>query len=812
MPFVRLVRDGFTTTQVCMIRNNLVLALRNLWKNKVTTIINMAGLTIGLASCMLIVLFIQHEASFDTFQRNGDRIARVIMGYQFDGGTESMRGNFTSAYVAPRLSSTFPEVEKAMRLSGADMIVKKDDTPVTEGNFVFVDSTFFDMFNYELVQGDAKHALDGPRKLVLTESAARRYFNGEAPIGKTLLMGSEAEPYEVTAIIKDYPRNSQIYFDMLGSFSSLGQNQHNDYWNANYTTYLLLRDANSFNPLQAKLDPFIKKEMEGSGAKIELFLEPFNWVHLHSPYAGEVPNTSITYLIVLGAVAILILMIVCFTYVNLSTARSIERAKEVGVRKVSGAARSQLFWQFIGESFLMVTASVLVSLILTAILLPYFNTLVEKPLELGGLTMPAFIATMLMGVIVISLVAGGYPALVLSGMQPSRILKGVFKNSPRAKWIQQALVVFQFTITMILIVSTVIIQRQLHYLQHQNVGYDRDQVIQLRVNWDMTYEKANVIKAQLMEHQNVLSVSRTGNSPVKIMSGYTMKSLSNPGDQAISVNANPIDEDYLRVCGLQLIAGENLTSQDMLSASRGEWDDWEYHFILNESAAKRLGWTPEQAIGQKMETQRPGIVRGVVKDFNFQSMHETIKPLVLFTSGHGSRLLVKLGNQDKTETLEFMAKKWKELLPGQPFEYHFIDDDYNRMYHAEAQLGKAMNIFASIAIALATLGLFGLSSFIVQQRTKEIGIRKVMGASLFHLLTTVSRQFIYLVMSSVLIATPIAYLVMREWLTGFSYRVGMSWWIFAGSGILTLVVAIGTVGIHGWKAAGANPVKSLRSE
>lgn len=795
-----------------MFRNNLVLALRNLWKNKVTTIINLAGLTIGLASCMLIVLFIQHEASFDTFQRNGDRIARVIMGYRFDGGTESMRGNFTSAYVAPRLSATFPEIEKAMRLSGADMIVKKEDTPVTEGNFVFADSTFFDMFNYELVQGDAKHALDGPRKLVLTESSARRYFNGEPPIGKTLLLGSEAEPYEVTAVIKDYPRNSQIYFDMLGSFSSLGQNQHNDYWNANYTTYLMLKDANSLESLQTKLDPFIKKEMEGSGASLEFFLEPFKWIHLHSPYGGEVPNTSITYLIILGAVATMILMIVCFTYINLSTARSIERAKEVGVRKVSGAGRSQLFWQFIGESFVMVTASVMVSVLVTALLLPYFNTLVEKPLELTGLTRPSFIATVVIGALAISLVAGSYPALVLSGMQPARVLKGVFKNTPRAKWIQQGLVVFQFSITMVLIVSTVIIQRQLHYLQNRNLGYDRDQVIQLRVDWDMTYERVNLIKAQLMEHQNVLSVSRTGNSPVKIMSGYTMKSLSNPGDPAISVNANPVDEDYVRVCGLQLIAGENLNAQDMLSASRGEWDDWEYHFILNESAAKRLGWTPEEAIGQKMETQRPGIVRGVVKDFNFQSMHEGIKPLVLFTSSRGSNLLVKLGNQDKTETLEFLAKKWKELIPGRPFEYHFLDDDFNRMYHAEAQLGKAMNIFASIAIALATLGLFGLSSFIVQQRTKEIGIRKVMGASLFHLLTTVSRQFVLLVVLSVVIATPIAYWVMREWLTSFSYRVGISWWIFAGAGLATLVVAIGTVGIHGWKAAVVNPVRSLRSE
>lgn len=795
-----------------MLRNNLRLAFRNLWKHKVSTVINVVGLTSGLASCMLIVLFIQHEMSFDTFQRNGDRIARVIMQYRFDGGAESFTGNFTSAKVAPTLSSTFPEVEKAMRVSAADVIVKKDDMPVTETNFLFVDSTFFDLFNYELVQGDARHALDGPRKLVLTESAAYRYFGDDAPIGKTLLLGADAQPYEVTAVIRDYPNNSQLYFDMLGSFSTLGQNQHNDYWNANYTTYLLLQEPGSLATLQEKVRPFMEKEMQGSGASIQLFLEPFKWIHLHSPYSGEVPNTSITYLVILGGVAALILLIVCFTYVNLSTARSIERAKEVGVRKVSGAARAQLFWQFIGESLVLVTVSVLVSAVAAALLLPYFNTLIEKPLQVSDLLRPSFIGYMVTGAIVISLIAGSYPAIILSGMHPARVLKGVFKNTPSARWIQQSLVVFQFTITVVLIVSTVIIQRQLHYLQNRNTGYDREQILQLRVGWDLPRDKDVVLKQQLESIPGVAAVSRTGNSPVHIMSGYTMRSLSAPEDQAITVNANPVDENYLKVCGLQLVAGENLTEQDMRDASTGEWDDWQYHFILNESAAKRLGWTPEEAIGQKMETQRPGIVRGVVKDFNFQSMHEGIKPLVLFSSPYGGRLLVKLSTSNTPETIEAIGRKWKELEPNRPFEYTFLDDAFNNLYHAEAQLGKAMNIFATIAIALATLGLFGLSSFIVQQRTKEIGIRKVMGASLFSLLTTVSRKFVVLVVASVAVASPIAYLVMREWLMGFSYRIGLSWWIFVAAGVLTLVVAVLTVTIHGWRVAVGNPVRSLRAE
>lgn len=795
-----------------MFINNFRLALRSLWKNKVTTVINITGLTAGLASCMLIVLFIRHELSFDSFQRHGDRIARVIMEYSFDGGTESTTGNFTSAKVAPTLSRTFPEVERAMRLSGADMIVRKEDLPVTETNFLFVDSTFFEMFNHELVQGDTRHGLDGPRKLVLTESSARRYFGSQSPVGQTLLLGSDAVPYEVTAVIRDYPENSQIQFDMLASFSTLGQNQHNDYWNANYTTYLLLKDAAALNTLQSKVGPFMEKEMKGSGAKINLYLEPFNWIHLHSPYSGEVPNTSITYLAILGAVALLILLIVCFTYVNLSTARSIERAKEVGVRKVSGAARAQLFWQFIGESLLLVTVSVLVSTIATALLLPSFNQLIEKQLQLSSLFQPSFIADVAIGALAISLIAGSYPALILSGMQPAHVLKGVFKNSSGARWIQHGLVVFQFTITVVLIVSTVIIQRQLHFLQNKNLGYNRDQIIQLRIDWEMPYDKATVLKRELRSTPGVSLVSRTANGPVKIMSGFTMRTLSTPQDQSISVNANPIDEDFLDVCGLQLVAGTNIIEQDMLDASNGEWDDWQYHFILNESAAKRLGWTPEEAIGQKMETQRPGIVRGVVKDFNFQSMHDGIKPLVLFTSAYGGRLLIKLSGDNKANTIDAIGKKWKELLPNRPFEYEFLDDAFNKLYQSESQLGKAMNVFASIAIALATLGLFGLSSFVVQQRTKEIGIRKVMGASIIQLLGTVSRQFIFLVSASVVIAAPIAYALMGEWLSGFTYRTTLSWWVFGAAGLLTLIVALMTVSIHGWKAAAVNPVKSLRSE
>ena len=795
-----------------MFRNNFRIALRSLWKNKVSTLINIVGLTTGLASCLLIVLFIQHELSFDAFQPNGDRIARVIMEYSFDGGTESAKGDFTSTKVAPVMSRTFPEVQKALRLSGAEVIVKQGDVLLTETNFLFVDSTFFDIFSYEIIEGNPKTALNGPFRLVLTETTAQRYFGREPAIGKTLLIGNKATPYEVTGVIKDYPANSQFTFDLLGSFSSLGANQETTYFEANYTTYLLLQNQHSIETLQRKLHPFMEKEMKGSGAKVHFYLEEFDKIHLNSPYSANVPNTSITYLYVLIAVAGLILMIVCFTYINLSTAKSIERAKEVGVRKVSGAAKGQLFWQFIGESFIVCGLSVLVSILLTVLILPWFGQMIEKSLTIAGLFKPAFITFVIGGTIIISLLAGSYPSLILSRLQPASVLKGVFRNSTSAKWIQQSLIVFQFAISVLLIISTIVIQRQLHFIQNKNLGYDRDRVIELRIDYETSYDQAQLLKQQLQSGPGVLYVSRTSSSPVNIRSGYSMWSAQMDEGEQISVNANPIDEDYLRLNGLKLIAGTTINEQDMREAGVEDWQKRQYHFILNESAARRLGWTPEQAIGQKMQTQRPGVVKGVIKDFNFQSVHEMIKPLVLFTAPRGGRLLVKIAGSNTTETLSFMKNKWKELLPNRPFEYHFIDEDFARLYDSELQLGKAMNLFASIAIILATLGLFGLSSYIVQQRTKEIGIRKVMGASLGNLLHVVSRKFVILVLVSIITASPIAWWLMTQWLNGFSYKTELSWWIFLATGLMTISVAVLTVCIHAWRVSRTNPVVSLRTE
>ncbi|WP_276371006.1 ABC transporter permease [Chryseolinea sp. H1M3-3] len=795
-----------------MLRNNFKITVRSLGKNKVSSAINIFGLTVGLTSCLLISLYIQHEASFDAFQKNGKRIARVIMEYSFDGSTESKRGNFTSTKVAPEFSRTFPEVEYGIRMTDRDMIVKHNDNAVTEPYFLFADSTFFKIFSADVIHGNPDNALNGPNKVVLTESTANKYFGDENPLGKMLLTGSDEEPYEVTGVVRDYPSNSQIKFDFLASFSSLGANQEETYFDANYTTYLLLKDENAFDPLQKKITPFMEKAMAGSGASVNFMLERFDKIHLHSEYTGFVPNTSITYLYILSGVAMLILVIVSFTYINLSTARSIARAKEVGIRKSIGAARSQLFWQFINESVIICLVAVVLSFQLIFLSLPFFNQLIKKELPLASLLSLPFIGFSLLVALTVSFAAGSYPAIILSGFQPVKVLKGIIKTDS-AKWVQQSLIVFQFAISVFLIVATLIIQNQLYFIQHKKLGYDRNHIVVLPMH-EQVLDRLSVIKQEFKTHPAVENVSRCVSTPVKIAGGYNMRSAAMGEQEQISVTATPVDEDYIKTTGLEIIAGTDLTEQDIKDVSHKNSAERTYHFILNESAAKELGWSTAEAVGKKMFMgHREGFVKGVIRDFHFESMHTNIKPLVLFTEirSHGN-LLVKVNGQELSSTISFLEAKWKQLLPFVPFEYHFLDDDYNSLYQSEQQLGTVMNLFSGIAIVLACLGLFGLSTFVVQQRIKEIGIRKILGASLVNIVKLLSGKFTMLVLLAVLLASPLAYLLMKQWLQGFAYRTEISGWTFVIAALSALAIAFFTVSLQSIKAALSNPAETLKSE
>lgn len=680
---------------------------------------------------------------------------------------------------------------------------------------MYADPTFFDIFSFRLLKGDPHSALSASYRVVLTESSAKKYFGDENPIGKSLHVGNDSNYYQVTGIVQDCPSNSQIKFDFLASFSSLGltKDYEDSYWDANYTTYVLLKDKKSIAQLQAKLPAFMKKEMAGQGATINMYLEPFDKIHLHSPYNGFEPNNSITYIYIIAAVALLILIIACSTYINLSTARSIERAKEVGVRKVIGAEKNQLFWQFIGESLLLCLVSVALSLAISTLLLSPFNNLTGRQLHAGSFFSLPFLLFCLIVAITVSFLAGSYPALILTKFQPVKVLKGAFKNTASGQLLRKSLIVFQFVISVFLIVSTFIVQKQLYFIQHKNLGYDREHVLVLPMD-DKMLANIDLIKQEFKSIPGVISAARCVRSPVEGGGGYNMRTATMPEDQQINVTANPIDEDYIKTVSLQIIAGADLTTQDVKDASNAfDWSKNSYHFILNESAAKQLGWTPQEAIGKKMYMgTRAGLVRGVVKDFHFESLHSPIQSFILFTELRGRELLVKLSGKHLQQSISSLQTKWKTLVPDRPFEYRFMDDDYNKLYSSEIRLGKVMNIFSSIAILLACLGLFGLSSYAAQQRIKEIGIRKVLGASIRDIIMALSKDFIRLTIIAIVVALPIAWWATTKWLQDFNYKTNNSWSIYAIAGLLTILFTVITVSFQAVKAAVGNPVKSLRTE
>lgn len=794
-----------------MFRNYLKTAFRNLFRNKTATGINLLGLTTGLTCCLLIGLYMQHELSYDNFQQKGERTARLIMEYSFGGDVK--RGNFTSTAVAPVFKRTFPEIESSIRMVQYARIVQRGDKTFDEKRFLYADSTFFDIFSFKLYEGHPQHGLTGPNKVILTASAAEKYFGKESPIGKTIKVGSDGVDYLVTGLMQDCPSNSQIKFDFLASFSTLGVNQENSFADANYTTFLLLKNKNQFAGLQDKITAFMKKQTGGSGWSVNFMMEPFDKIHLHSEYDGFEPNNSITYIYIIAAVALLILAIACFTYINLSTARSVERAKEVGIRKVVGALKGQIFRQFVGESIILSLTSLILSIGILMLVLPYFNELTAKQLSITSLATPFVIIFTAIILTCISLLAGSYPAFVLSAFQPIKVLKGSFKNTGSGMWLRKSLIVFQFVISVFLIVATFIIQSQLHFIQSKKLGYDREHVLVMPLDAKML-ANISTIKTSFTSNTNVKSVTRANNPPTNIIGGYNMHKPSMPQGVQKMVTANVVDEDFVKTMGLQIVAGSDMTAQDMKDVSYQDQEKKTYHYILNESAARELGWTPQEAVGQKMflGSHRPGFVRAVIKDFHFSSLHNAIKPLVLFPEPRGRIMLVKISGQNIPQTISHLEKTWSKLVPHRPFDYSFLDEEYNKLYSAELRIGKVLNIFAAIAILLACLGLFGLSSYAAQQRMKEIGIRKVLGGSVAHIVAILSKDFIKLALIATLIASPFAWWMGNKWLQDFTYRVEVSWWLFAGAGLFSVLIALVTVSIKAIKAAYMNPVKSLRSE
>lgn len=792
-----------------MLKNYLKIALRHLQKNKLYALVNIFGLAIGICSCLLIGIYIWHELSFDKFHKNADRIVRVTWEYNF--GDASSKVANTGTRVGPEFNRRFPEVKAYVRLFKYPRVIAYQDKMFDEKNFLYADSAFFSVFSFPLLRGDKDQVLSSADKLVITQSAVKKYFGDEDPIGKMVKVGGTKD-FVITGIAADAPENSQIKFDFIASFTSTNASKAEKWNEANYITYLLLERAEQVKPLQAKVDNYIKSvvkdEMQLKGNQFMAYhLQPITQVHLHSNLDGLEPNSNITYIYILAAVAFLILLIACVNYTNLTTAQSAGRSAEIGMRKVMGAGRQQVFYQFISESFLVTLLSVIISIILAALLLPYFNQLSGKNLSAAILFRPLTLITLLILCAVVAFAAGAYPSLILSNSKVIRILKSGF-NFTGSGALRKSLIVLQFVISIFLIISTIVILQQLAYIHNKDIGYNREHVVVLPVDRTISEHYDDIKKAFALT-PGVVSVAGAYEEPTDIKWGDGITTKDN---KQITVNAFPVDEDIIKTLGLKIIAGEDYNLTDVKQFDTLDNSNSRYTFMLNESAVKALGWKPQEAVGRTITKGRDGVIKAVVKDFHFHSLHEPISPLLIFLDKRlmGS-MFVKVSG-DTRNTLDALAKTWKERIQHRPFEYHFLDEDYDALYKSEQRTAGIFTTFSMLAILLACLGLFALTAYSIVQRTKEIGIRKVLGATIPNILTLVSKDFLKLIIIAMLIAAPIAFYAIQKWLQDFSYKISIQWWVFVIAGITTLLIAFITISLQAIKTAMTSPVKNLRTE
>ncbi|SEL54138.1 ABC transporter permease [Parapedobacter koreensis] len=799
-----------------MLKNYFKTAWRSFRKNKLYSFVNIVGLTTGLAACMLIGIYIWNEVTYDRFHEKADRIVRVTSDMSRSGSERQFAQ--TGTKVGPEFKRTFPQVERYVRTSKYAHSVAIGQQSFEEHNVLYADADFFHIFSFPLLQGNANNVLDAPQKAVLSTSAAKKYFGNADPIGKTFRLDGGDREYEITGIAGDAPLNSQIQYDLIISFNTLNASKTEIWGTANYITYLLLQDASQIDPLATAVASHMRQVNQEEMSLPEndywtFHLEPLQAVHLHSPLAGLESNGNITYIYVLSVVAVLILLIACVNYTNLAIAQSVNRGMEIGIRKVMGAGRPQLLKQFLGESILITSLALVLAVLISVMLLPLFNALTGKLFTAALFFKQGFLLSAAALSVLISLLAGAYPAVVLSSKKLVNILKSGLQVSHSGGKLRQGLIVFQFVIAIFLMAATVIVLNQVSFIQRKNLGYDRSHVLVLPID-GKTRPVYNQLKDAFRANPNVLSVTGAYEDPTSIGWGDGIEADDGTGPKELMLNATPVDLDYLKTMGMELAAGRDFTAADFaVQDTTANYANYRESYILNEKAVMDLGWTPEEAIGKTVSRGSPGTVVGVIKDFHFESLHEPIGPLLIFLDTTMTyQLFVKVKGEHLATTLTTLENAWKARVVHRPFDYHFMDDDFNALYKTEERIAGLFSAFATIAIVLACLGLFALAAFTTAQRTKEIGIRKVLGATLSNIVALVSKQFLLLVGIAVLIATPLAWWAGSNWLADFAYRVDITWWIFAFAGIMAALIALATVSFHAIRAATANPVESLRDE
>ncbi|POY38563.1 cell division protein FtsX [Solitalea longa] len=808
-----------------MLSNYIKIAWRNLVKNKTFSLINIIGLATGLACFILISLYVVDELSYDRYNVNADRIFRINSDLKF-GSIESKYA-VTSDPMGATLKKDYPQVEEFVRIysSGGGKLVKKGNEYLKEERIAHVDSTLFSVFTLPVIEGDPQQALTEPNSVVITASTAIKYFGTTNALGKVI--EANKTPFKVTAVIKDIPHNSHFNFDFFFPMQNLDYG-FGTFLSHNFHTYVLLKEGtdhkafekNFAQVIQKYIFPQAKQIMQinsmddfyKAGNKIDYSLMPLTDIHLRSDRVAEIaPNSNIQYIYIFSAVALFILLLACINFMNLSTARSSRRAKEVGIRKVLGTERKGLIGQFLTESILTVIISTSIAIVIAWLVLPYFNDVAAKTLSIKDLLNTRILVWLVMLPIIVGVISGSYPAFFLSGFQPVVVLKGKLSGGMKSSSLRSGLVVFQFVTSIVLIIGTIIVYCQLNYIQTKKLGFDKEQV--LIVDGAGSLQKnIDVFKNDVSNMPGVVSATVSGFLPVssswrneRTISTETVMSVQN----SFSTQTWGVEHDYFKTLGIQLKEGRNFSKEFGTDSNA---------VIINETAAKILGY--KNPIGQKIYTLKDlqsGVmisytIIGVVKNFHYQSLRQNIGPLCLFLAKTDGYAAFKVKTSSVKSLIAQVETKWKALAPGMPFSYRFLDGAFDEMYRSEQHIGKIAIIFALLAIVIACLGLFGLVAYSAEQRTKEIGIRKVLGASAANIIAMLSKDFLKLVLIASLIAFPIAWYAMNKWLQDFVYRIEIGWWVFVLAGLTALVIALVTLSFQSVKAALANPVKSLRTE
>ncbi len=797
--------NRYTQNNLTMVKNNFKVAFRNIQRHKVYSFINISGLTVGITSFILIMLYVQHQLSFDQFHVKKDRIFRIT-----EGGDA-----ITPNIIAPEIERSFvDEVEHSIRVyDQSGQVITIDGESYTERVY-YVDPGFFSLFTFPLIQGDASSALTETKSIVLSQKAALRYFGSTDVLGKTFDL--EGKLHKVTGVMSNVPANSYFQFDFVAIFSDLGWTKRETWSNWNYHTFIGLKKNVDPVSFEGKMAEKLKaSQVEwGDDEPLDYMMESLNDIYLQKRFNLEYEMEkvgNIKYVYTFSGVALLILLIACINYVNLATSKSLDRAKEVGIRKVVGALRTQLIWQFLSESFLFAFAAAAGSFALAYALLPNFNELTGESISQSQMLMPSFIGSLFGLVVFISLLAGFYPAIMLSMFKPVVVLKGKFSRSGTGSKLRKLLVVVQFVISVFMVVATLVVKKQLNYINSKDTGMNREQVVYFYSDSDLN-KNYSVFQNKLLANPNIESVSKASHIPTNIGSAHGIQTGETENDWEL-IYFMSAEKEFMDLVGMEMVEGLSLKERavpyaELDSAGKNPT------YIINETTARLMGWTPDEAIGKSVIISGyEGPVQGVVKDFHFKSLHQPIEPFVLMANPRRNNLVfAKVKEENVAETLSFIETQIGELAPELPFEYTFLDDHYDQMYTFENRLGMVFFTFTSIAIAIACLGIFGLISFMAVNRAKEMGIRKVLGASVIRIVVLLSADFMKLIFIALVLALPLAYHFMNDWLTNYAYQIDLGADVAIIAILFAVLITAITIAYQAIRTATVNPSRVLRNE